>query len=408
MPEHSKSLFHRIEKALEAMARGSHPLETIRLTAQFLVDQFSQELGLIGGRIYAAENAHYELVETFGCVSKAPVGLRIPRSYAAFEQLLDEGAIIMDRSAPSLDETLEAELGTRDRFAAIVVADGDYVLSFDVDPAADARQVLPALNLFRLAINQKLREERMQMLLEDAQRIQSSILPKRIPRYGDYELAARSVPAELVGGDFFDFITMSDTNFYAVLADAAGHGLPAALQVRDVYTGLRMGLLREYKITRTLERLNQIIHRSRLATKFVSLVLAELEIGGTVLYANAGHPPPILVRAGGSVELLETRGMILGPRPMARYPIDLVRLLPGDVLALYSDGITEATHHESGEELGQERLVRLLVELRGRPAGEILEAVFERVEAFTRRTPPADDQTMVLIKRSTPTRKEVP
>ncbi len=390
------------------MSRGSHPLETIRLTAQFLVEQFSQELGLIGGRIYAGENAHYELVDTFGSVSKAPLGLRIPRSYVAFEQLLEEGAIIMDRSASILDATVEAELGTRDRFAAIVVADGDYVLSFDVDPAADPQQVLPALNLFRLAINQKLREERMQMLLEDAHRIQTSILPRRIPRYGDYELAARSVPAEVVGGDFFDFITMSDTTFYTVVADAAGHGLPAALQVRDVYTGLRMGLLREYKITRTLERLNQIIHRSRVATKFVSLVLAELEIGGTVLYSNAGHPPPILVRAEGSVELLETRGMILGPRPTVRYPIDLIRLEPGDLLALYSDGITEAAHHETGEEFGQARLARFLVEHRSRSAGEILESVFQRVDAFTRRTPPADDQTLVLVKRSTPPMEEDP
>ncbi len=381
------------------MARGSHPLETIRLTAQYLVDNFSAELGLTGGRIYAAENGHYELVETFGGAARTPVGLTIPKQYATFQQLLDEGAIIMDRSDPSLDEALEAELGTRDRFAAIVVADGAFVLSFDVDPSADTDQIIPALNLFRLAINQKVREERIVALLEDAHRIQSSILPRRIPVYGDYRLAARSTPAEIVGGDFYDFITISDTTFYVVLADAAGHGLPAALQVRDVYTGLRMGLLREYKITRTLERLNQIIHRSRVATKFVSLVLAELEIGGTVLYANAGHPAPILVRADGSVESLETRGMILGPRPAVRYPIDLVRLGPGDMLALYSDGITEAPSQEDSEEFGAQRLTALLREHRKEPVDTILDAAFEAVGAFTGAGPPADDQTLVLIKR---------
>jgi len=381
------------------MARGSHPLETIRLTAEFLVENFASELGLTGGRIYAAENGQYELVETFGTVARAPLGLTIPRAYPTFQQLLDEGAVMMDRSDPSLDEGLEAELGTRDRFAAIVVADGAFVLSFDVAPGADPEQVLPALNLFSLAINQKVREERIVALLEDARRIQSSILPRRIPEYGDYRLAARSIPAEIVGGDFYDFITISERTFHVVLADAAGHGLPAALQVRDVYTGLRMGLLREYKITRTLERLNQIIHRSRLATKFVSLVLAELEVGGTVLYANAGHPAPILVRASGTVETLETRGMILGPRPTARYPIDLVRLEPGDLLALYSDGITEASSADDGEEFGTGRLVRLLSRHRAEPVETILDAVFEAVASFSGTSQPADDQTVVLVKR---------
>lgn len=374
-------------------------METIQVTAQFLVDQFSEELGLTGGRIYAAENAHYELMTTFGAASKAPIGLRIPRSYSAIEQLFDEGAIIMDRADPSLDETLEGELGTRDRFAAIVVADGGYVLSFDVHPEANVQEILPALNLFRLAINQKLREERMQTLLKDAHQIQTSILPRRIPTYGDYELAARSIPAEVVGGDFYDFITISDTTFYVVVADAAGHGLPAALQVRDVYTGLRMGLLREYKLTRTLERLNQIIHRSRVATKFVSLVLAELDIGGTVLYSNAGHPPPILVRAGGTIELLETRGMILGPRPMVRYPIDLVSLKPGDLLALYTDGITEAVHPNTAEEYGIPRLTKVLLDHRRHQAGEILERVFADVVEHSGRTAPEDDQTLLLIRR---------
>ncbi len=374
-------------------------METIQLTAQFLVDQFSEELGLTGGRVYAAENAHYELMTTFGAASKAPIGLRIPRSYSAIEQLFEEGAIIMDRADPSLDETLEGELGTRDRFAAIVVADGGYVLSFDVHPEADAQEILPALNLFRLAINQKLREERMQTVLEDAYRIQTSILPRRIPKYGDYELAARSIPAEVVGGDFYDFITISDTTFYVVVADAAGHGLPAALQVRDVYTGLRMGLLREYKITRTLERLNQIIHRSRVATKFVSLVLAELEIGGTVLYSNAGHPPPILVRADGRIELLETRGMILGPRPVVRYPIDLVCLGPGDLLALYTDGITEAVHPDTAKEYGIERLSRVLLNHQRQAAEDVLELVFADVATHSGRASPEDDQTLLLIRR---------
>ena len=159
------------------------------------------------------------------------------------------------------------------------MADGEYALSLDVvRPESDREDLLATLNIVRLAINQKLREERMQQILQESRRIQESILPRRIPTYGDFDLAARTVPAEIVGGDFYDFIALTDSVFYVVVADATGHGLPAALQVRDIYTGLRMGLSREFKLSRTLERLNQIIHRSRLATKFVSLFLADLTV----------------------------------------------------------------------------------------------------------------------------------
>ncbi len=129
-------------------------------------------------------------------------------------------------------------------------------------------------------------------------------------------------------------------------------------------------------------------------------MFSELEIGGTVLYSNAGHPPPILVRAHGSIELLQTRGMILGPRPVVRYPIDLVSLAPGDLLALYTDGITEAVHPDTAEEYGIKRLSRILLDHRRRPAGEILERVFADVAEHSDRTAPEDDQTLLLIRRS--------
>lgn len=396
------SLFRRIERALETIAHGSHPLETIQQTAQRLVEDFADDLGIRGGRIYEQENSHYTLVRTFGEVTKAPVGLRISRYYAAFEQLLDVGSLVMGRDDPSLDQRLEADLGTRDHFAAVAVADGDYVLSFDVEAFEDRRdELISTLNILRLAINQKLREERVKAILEDARLIQHSILPRRLPSYGDYRIGARTVPAEIVGGDFYDVITITDTTFAAVLADATGHGLPAALQVRDIYTGLRMGLSREYKLSRTLERLNQIIHRSRMATKFVSLFLAELEIGGTVIYCNAGHPPALLIRSGGEVEHLSTGGMILGPRPNARYAIDLVRLEPGDGLVLYSDGLTEANHHASGEEFGLERLTEVVRRHRHAGPDAVINGVFAAVAAHSRQGAPEDDQTMLVITRQT-------
>jgi sigma-B regulation protein RsbU (phosphoserine phosphatase) len=410
MPRPSVSLFRRIERALETIAGGATAEETIQQTAQYLADHFSRALGIPGGRIYSLDELDYELVATFGRVAKAPIGLRVPRSYAAFDQLLDTGVRVMDRTDPLLDQRLEAELGTRDHFAAIAVANGRYVLSFDVrGQEVKHDELASTLNIIRLAINQKVREDRMLGILEESRQIQNSILPRRLPRVGDYLLAARTQPAEIVGGDFYDVITFgSDSHiFYLVVADATGHGLPAALQVRDIYTGLRMGLSRDFKVTRTLERLNRIIHRSRLATKFVTLFLAEVDLSGSVMYCNAGHPPALLVRARGSVKKLSTGGRLLGPLPDNSYSVGLERLEPGDVLVIYSDGITEVTDPVSNQELGEQRLIELVTELRHLEPEAIVERIFAVVAEHSSSQPPEDDRTVLVLKRRDPAQVEM-
>ena len=174
----------------------------------------------------------------------------------------------------------------------------------------------------------------------------------------------RGTDGQLMWSTQFDGNGLNDGDGFSlptnVVADATGHGLPAALQVRDVFTGLRMGLAREFKLTRTVARLNQIIHRSRLATKFVTLFLAELNLEGRIIFCNAGHPAAIVMREDGSVSLLRSGGMILGPNPDARYTFGIENINPGDLLVLYTDGITEATGGVDGEEYGRERLIHTL------------------------------------------------
>jgi sigma-B regulation protein RsbU (phosphoserine phosphatase) len=408
MPSKSLSLFHRVESALETIALGSTALETIHDTAEFLAANFADDLGIRGGRIYAHTDGSYELVQGFGEANEAPIGLRVWKTYPPFEQMLDTGMVIMNRDDERLDQHLEKELGTRECFAAIAVSDGQYVLSFDVDaPGDDHEDLHRTLNIIRLAINQKLREERMLAIMEDARQIQNSILPRHLPKPGDYEIAARSVAAEIVGGDFYDVIVLDDEVFDIVIADAAGHGLPAALQVRDVFTGLRMALSREFKLSRTVKRLNNIIHRSRLATKFVSMVLVELDIKGTLIYSNAGHPRPILMRTDGSVARLDQGGPILGPIPDAGYSIGVQCMGPGDLLVFYTDGVTEATADDD-EEYGPERLIHAVRTVRHRDPAAIVDRIFTDVAEFSQKSPPDDDQTVVVVKRQLAELEEAP
>ena len=158
--------------------------------------------------------------------------------------------------------------------------------------------------------------------------------------------------------------------------------------------GLRMATDRDFKIIRTIEKLNNIIHRSRLTTKFVSLFYGELETGGILIYCNAGHNFPFVLH-GNKVEYLRPGGPVLGPTPDATYVRGFTKLEPGDLLCMYSDGIVEA-HDGHDREFGMNRLLRVVRLNRDKSSQEIGQAVLARVAKWGREG--EDDRTVVIIK----------
>jgi sigma-B regulation protein RsbU (phosphoserine phosphatase) len=158
--------------------------------------------------------------------------------------------------------------------------------------------------------------------------------------------------------------------------------------------GLRMATDRDFKIVKTLEKLNHIIHRSRMTTKFVTLFYGELETGGILIYSNAGHNPPFLLKRS-HVEHLKNGGPVLGPTPDAIYTRGFAKLDAGDLLCLYSDGIVEA-HDKHDREFGLDRLIRIVKANRFRTAQEIGQEVLARVAKFGRAG--EDDRTVVIVK----------
>lgn len=181
------------------------------------------------------------------------------------------------------------------------------------DPAAlDAVEF--CLNAVRALLNFRLVADAMTNDVQQAAIIQQSLLPSNPPHLAGYETAGRSEPAEVVGGDFFDFSVFGEEVFSVAVGDASGHGLPAALLVRDVVTGLRMGVEKEMKMGEAMQKLNRVIYRSTLSAHFVSLFYGEIESNGTIFYVNAGHLPPLLVH-GVQVKQLKATGTILGALP---------------------------------------------------------------------------------------------
>jgi sigma-B regulation protein RsbU (phosphoserine phosphatase) len=415
VPVNYRALMKKVEHLVATLDRSDDEGSTIQTMIETIIVNFRDQLGIYGGRLYRRRGAFYVLQGIFGDAKEVPRGLKVPVTYPPVELLIEDGTVYMDADDPRIDKSLEDLLGVQ-RFAAIEVGDAEYILAFNVAPGDNREDLLFSLGIVRHGVNQKLRRERMEGIFEEARKIQASILPRRTPVYGDFEMYGRSEPMESVGGDFFDYIPVTDKILGLAIADVSGHGLPAALQVRDIYMGLRMGLARDFKIVRTVERMNRIIHRSTLTSRFVSMFYGELELNGVFIYVNAGHPPPFHIAADGAVTHLEAGGPVLGPLAEASYERGFVIMKPGDLMVFYTDGIVEAPGRppdrpsagpaaaspvrDDGlplEEYGLDRLLRVARQHQGKPPQAVVEAVFADVEAYSHGAPAEDDRTVMAV-----------
>ena len=254
-----------------------------------------------------------------------------------------------------------------------------------------------ALNTVRAALGSRLKDERVRGRFRQASEIQQSLLLEEPPSFSGYDIACRSVPTEEVGGDFYDFLSLDQDLLGVAIGDASGHGLPAALQVRDVVTGLRMGIEKELKIAPAFARLNRVIHRSHLTSRFISVFYGELATNGNLIYVNAGHQPPLLFSSRG-VERLEIGGTVIGPLPEVRFERGVIRMERPSALVLCTDGILER-RGEGGEFFGEERLKQMVREQPALPAGDLLDRLFAAAWEFGGSHPWEDDATLVIVRR---------
>jgi serine phosphatase RsbU (regulator of sigma subunit) len=250
---------------------------------------------------------------------------------------------------------------------------------------------------FHYAMTQHFRRLELLDTLEQARAIQISLLPDSRTHFCDFDVYAESKPAELVGGDFFDIQQLEPKTLAIAIADAAGHGLPAALQARDVVIGLRMGLEKYGHITSLIEKLNRVIHRSGLVSRFISLFFAELQENGDLIYVNAGHPGPLLLDDFGFRELT-SGGMILGPMPDSRYHAEFAHISPGSALVLFSDGVIEHSCPE-GNEFGLDRLKEWMIHWRYGHVDLAVKDLFGRLQRHGHGKPFGDDITVLFMRR---------
>ena len=239
----------------------------------------------------------------------------------------------------------------------------------------------------------------MEEELKLASRIQSDLLPKDLPRIRGYDVAGRTIPAKQVGGDYFDFVSIDKVRTGVCLGDVSGKGLPASLLMANLQATLRGQVLPASRPMECLERANRLLFQSTSPEKFATLFFGVLDAGEHLLsYVNAGHEHPILLSAGGNFVQLEKGGFPLGLLEGSQYEEGCVEVSAGDVLVIYSDGISESMNADN-ELFGEERTVEIVRQHRHLGAADILEKVLEGARQFAGGRPQSDDMTLVVIKR---------
>lgn len=236
-----------------------------------------------------------------------------------------------------------------------------------------------------------------------AQEVQRHLLPNAVPDVAGLDTGSLYIPSRHVGGDYYDYFAVGPRRWAFVIADVSGKGAAAALVMAACRMALRIEALRQPSPAALLRAVNQLIHPDMPEGMFISMIYGLLDLDArTFTFCRAGHEPPAIVHtAEGTSELPNPRGIALGfdPGPVfdRRLEERTLTLASGDVIALYTDGISEAMN-EANEEFGQRRLAAVVVRERQQPAAAIAAAVERELAAFCGAQPPGDDRTLLIVR----------
>ncbi|MGH7601344.1 MAG: SpoIIE family protein phosphatase [bacterium] len=274
-------------------------------------------------------------------------------------------------------------------------------IDFDDLEATLKKTILQALT-FKQAVRDRDQLVAIQQELEVARKIQQSIVPRRFPPFPDrkeFEIHATMIPAQNVGGDFYDFFLIDDDRLGFVIGDVAGKGVPAALFMAVSKTLLKATALKGLPPEECLQQVNRILYMESPAAMFVTIFYGILDTrSGELNYCNGGHNPPYLLRADGQIEALElTGGIALGAMKNSVYKAKQMTLQAGDGIFLFTDGVTEAMDRNS-ELFSEARLEENLKGKTGVSLPQLIESVIAAINAYASGVPQADDITILALQ----------
>lgn len=249
-------------------------------------------------------------------------------------------------------------------------------------------------------IEQAIEKEKMEKELALASQIQKDFLPKENPTCENFDVAGSNIPCYQVGGDYYDFIEIDACRLGIVIADVSGKGVSASLLMASLRAALHSEIHPLYVLEEMASKLNDFVHRSSASNSFITFFFCELNRdSGDLVYINAGHNPPLILKKKGAIQRLKSSGLCLGMFPSSTYKIDKVTLDPGDLLLLFTDGITES-RNKKGEEFTEERLIDLVKKHSKLSAEDLINKIHETLDDFTKGADPMDDMTVLALKKT--------
>jgi sigma-B regulation protein RsbU (phosphoserine phosphatase) len=306
---------------------------------------------------------------------------------------------------------INARERTRSEMVAPIISNDEVIGVFDLESdelnayAEDDLEVLMllasqvAIIIEKVMLHEQLIEKkRLEGQLETARQVQLELLPPSDPHLQGFDISAYNFPTEEVSGDYYDWVRVHEDQIAIVIADVAGKGVPAALLMAFLRASLRAATHIGYAPQISMAKVNYLLWESIERNQFVTAFYGILDATNrTLAYANAGHNPPLLVKANGQASFLTQGAVPLGMFRETRYHEYYLTIEPGDLLVLYTDGVTEAVSpHE--EEFGRDRLVRSVKAARDLSAREMISVIQKDISDWTDGRGANDDVTMFVIK----------
>jgi sigma-B regulation protein RsbU (phosphoserine phosphatase) len=306
---------------------------------------------------------------------------------------------------------INARGATRSEMVAPIIANTEVIGAFDLESdelnaySDDDLQVLMllasqvAIIIEKVMLHEQLIEKkRLEGQLEVARQVQLELLPAKDPQLEGYDISAYNFPTEEVSGDYYDWVKIYDDQIGLVIADVSGKGVPAALLMAFLRASLRAATHIGYSPHISMAKVNYLLWESIERHQFVTAFYGILDVTNkTLSYTNAGHNPPLLIDKDGNSEFIERGSLPLGMFRDTRYHEYYLTTKPGDMLVLYTDGVTEA-RSPAGEEFGRNRLAEAVKKNRNLAARELISAVQREVVEWTDGHGAGDDATFFVIK----------
>ncbi|MEP0860754.1 MAG: serine/threonine-protein phosphatase [Ignavibacterium sp.] len=405
----------KLHKTIESIAsqKFNSEEEMLKYVLEQIVNDKSFEI--TGGRIWKLEpeTFSYKLLYQTGKMEAIDPRFKIKlKNYPEFDRIASERTILADETLTELKKKgifrySATGVGSRIKLNGKIYY--EYILALNSNSLDEEFRL--NMSIIATALTSQIRQRRilasasnLKADLDKARQLQKSILPEHEYKFHNYDIFGLTDPAEIVGGDFFDYLEIGDDQDRLGIAvgDAASKGVSAAAEAMYISGALRMASNFEIKITPLMKKMNQLVNKIFEDDKFSSLFYGELSTdkNGLFLYTNAGHNPPLFYSSRKNrVEYLMVTGPVLGPVPHAKYQIESINFFPGDILLMFSDGIVDSTNSK-GEPFPEVRLINLLKNNRNKTPKEIALRILDDVLRYNKNGTYSDDKTLVVIKRN--------